>query len=118
MTRDKNADKRLEFNRKIASKEQESDELHLEERKTQNRIENFEAVMMKSFRNLQAIEEELNRRSHIQGPYDETAQKQRYMSNVILQQKEGLKQVYQQRSFKLEDEREQLQKERDSLSWD
>ncbi len=50
MTRDKNADKRLEFNRKIASKEQESDELHLEERKTQNRIENFEAVMMKSFR--------------------------------------------------------------------
>ncbi|MET4548617.1 hypothetical protein [Lactococcus lactis] len=41
-----------------------------------------------------------------------------HMSNVILQQKEGLKQVYQQRSLKLEDEREQLQKERDSLSWD
>jgi hypothetical protein len=118
MTRDKNADKRLEFNRKIASKEHESDELHLEERQAQNQIENFEAVMMKSFRNLQEIEEEINRRSHIQGAYDETAQKQRYMSNVISQQKEGVKQVYQQRSLKLEDEREQLQKERDSLSWD
>lgn len=32
MQRDKNADKRLEFNRKIASKEQETDELYLEER--------------------------------------------------------------------------------------
>ena len=118
MTRDKNADKRLDFNRKIASKERESDELHLEERQAQNRIENFESVMMKSFRNLQEIEDNINKRSHIQGAYDETAQKQRYMSNVILQQKEGLKQVYQQRSLKLEDEREQLQKERDSLSWD
>lgn len=118
MTKDKNADKRLELNRKIASNEREGDELLLEERQTQKQIEDFESVMVKNFMNLQSIEEEINRRSNNKDTYDEIYQKRKYMSSVIDQQKEELKQVYRQTSLKLENEREQLQKERDGLSWD
>lgn len=118
MGKDKEADRRLALNQMIASKERESDELHLEERQTQQRIESFESVMMQSFRNLQEIESDINRRSQIQGAYDETAQKQKYIARLIHQQQESLAQAYQKANLKLEDEREQFQKERDNLSWD
>ncbi|MDU7282500.1 MAG: hypothetical protein E7L44_08530, partial [Leuconostoc citreum] len=62
MTRDKNADKRLEYNRNIAAKERESDELYLEERQAKNQIESFEAVIMQGFRKLQEIEDNINKR--------------------------------------------------------
>ncbi len=118
MQRDKNADKRLEYNRKIASKERESDELYLEERQVKNQIENFEIVMMQGFRKLQEIEDNINKRGTLVWNYDETFQKQKYLSNVIRQQQEGLEHSYRSVRFQVENEREQLQRERDNLAWD
>lgn len=118
MVRDKNADKRFEFNQKISDKEKEKDELYLEEQRVKSRVENFKEVMMLTFLQLREIDEDINRRSQIKGAYDETTQKQTYISNMIVQQQEGLQREYKKASIKLEDEREKLQKERDNLAWD
>ena len=118
MTRDKNADKRLEYNRNIAAKERESDELYLEERQAKNQIESFEAVIMQGFRKLQEIEDNINKRGNPSWDYDETFQKQKYPSNAIRQQQESLEYSYKTARFQLENEREQLQRERDTLAWD
>lgn len=118
MQRDKNANKRLEYNRKIALKEQESDELYLEEWQAKNQIENFETVMMQGFRKLQEIEDNINKRGGLVWNYDETFQKQKYLSNLIRQQQDELENSYQSARFQVENEREQLQRERDTLAWD
>ena len=118
MARDKNAGKRLEYNQQISSKERESEELHVEEHQAQNSLDNFQAIMMINFRQLQEIDENINSRSHVQDAYDETAYKKKYLSNIIREQEEGLKRAYQASKIKLEAEREQLQKERNNLAWD
>ncbi|MCJ1994527.1 hypothetical protein GYN24_08045 [Lactococcus piscium] len=118
MGKDNNSDKHFALNQKIISKERSSDAIHLEGQQTQDRIDNFAYMMMKSFRDFQEIEESIKKRSHVQSGYDETAHKQTYISNLINQQKEEFKQVYHKASLKLEDEREQLLRERNSLSWD
>ena len=118
MVKDKEANRRLLLNQMIASKERESDDLHLEERQTQKQIESFESVMMQSFRHFQEIESEINRRSQIKDAYDETAQKQKYIASLMQRQQESLTQAYQKANLKLDDEREQFQTERDNLSWD
>ncbi len=118
MAKDKKADKRLECDWKIASIESKSDELYLEEQKAQQALENFSTIMMSSFKQLQAIDDDINRRSHRQNAYSETQQKQKYISELIFQQPEALKAEYKKERLKLEAEREKLQKERDSLSWE
>ena len=118
MGKDNNSDKHFALNQKIISKERSSDAIHLEGQQMQDRIDNFAYMMMKSFRDFQEIEESIKKRSHVQSGYDETAHKQTYISNLINQQKEEFKQVYHKASLKLEDEREQLLRERNSLSWD
>ncbi|MFC4652343.1 hypothetical protein ACFO26_05415 [Lactococcus nasutitermitis] len=118
MPKDKNADKRFEYNLKISEKERETEELQLEERQTVQTFENFEEIMMQSFREIQEIEADINKRSHIQNAFSETEQKKRYFSQLISNQKEELSQEYKKKKQMLEDERETLEKERDNLAWD
>ena len=118
MQRDKNANKRLEYNRKIALKEQESDGLYLEEWQAKNQIESFETVIMQGFRKLQEIDDNINKRGTLAWNYDETFQKQKYLSNLIRQQQDELENSYRSARFQVENEREQLQRERDTLAWD
>lgn len=105
MQRDKNANKRLEYNRKIALKEQESDGLYLEEWQAKNQIESFETVIMQGFRKLQEIDDNINKRGTLAWNYDETFQKQKYLSNLIRQQQDELENSYRSARFQVENER-------------
>jgi hypothetical protein len=118
VAKDKNADKRYEFNLKISKNERESEELQLLQKEEMRSIENFENDMMQSFREYQQIEDEINVLGHQQNAFSEEEQKKRYFSQIIRSQKEEMIQGFKKAGQALEDQREILQKERDSLSWD
>jgi hypothetical protein len=81
-------------------------------------IENFEYDMMQSFREYQRIEDEVNLLGQQQSAFSEEEQKKRYFSRILTSQKEEMAQGFKKAGQALEDQREILQKERDSLSWD
>lgn len=82
--KDKNPEKRYEYDFKIMDKER-------------------------------AIEEELNEG---RTSFSETEQKRKYIENLLVQQQEEVASQYRKVHRLMEDEREQLQKERNQLSWD
>ena len=96
-------------------KERAIEESHQEQRQTERSIEDFINQMNQTFRELQAIEEALNE-GHTS--FIETEQKRRYVSNLLAQQQEEVSTQYRKEHILMEDEREQLQKERNQLSWD
>lgn len=118
MIKDGNADKRFEYNLKISEKEREAEELALEQKQVTRIFESFEQTMMQSFREIQEIEDDINRRSYVQNAFSETEEKKRYFSQIIASQQEEIAQEYKKANQALEDVRGTLQKERDSLPWD
>ena len=120
MVRDKNADKRLEYNREISDVERTYDELQNQKRSVIHNLESIEASLTKSFENLRMIDEELKLRSQANDNdfYDENQQKYRFVKQLINGQKEETKVQYHQVLQENEFEKEQLQKERDNLSWE
>lgn len=118
MARDKNPTQRYELNQKVLSKEREIDELHVEKRQALQSLENFEEVMMRSFREIQEIEDNLNQRNHKQNTFSETQEKKNYFTQLITRQQEETEVNYRKTSQQLEVEREIIQRERDNLVWD
>ena len=96
-------------------KERAIEESHQEQRQTERSIEDFINQMKQTFRKLKAIEEALNEG---QTSFSETEQKRRYVTNLLAQQQEEVSTQYRKEHILMEDEREQLQKERNQLSWD
>ncbi|GHU38842.1 hypothetical protein FACS1894193_12460 [Bacilli bacterium] len=116
--KDKNAEKRYTYDLKIMEKERESEELHIQERQLKQSLENFEQDITRSFQTITAIEDELNRRNHSSSGFSETEQKRRYLAQVISTQQETQDLQFKRLNQKLEDERENLLKERNDLAWD
>ena len=120
MVREKNADKRLEYNRQISDAERTYDELQSQKRSVIYNLESIETSLAKSFENLRMIDEELKSRSQENDNdfYDENQQKYRFVKQLINGQKEETEVQYRQALQKNEFEKERLQKERDNLSWE
>ena len=113
--KDKNSEKRYEYDIQILDKERAIEEFHQEQRQVERSIEDFTTQMNQTFRELQGIEEALNEG---QTSFSETEQKRRYVTNFLAQQQEEVSTQYRKEHTLMEDEREQLQKERNQLSWD
>lgn len=120
MVRDKNADKRLEYNRKIANADYVHDDLLEQKRTVLRNLESFQNSFDKSFQNLKLIDEELAVRSQVNSNnfYDENQQKHSYIKKILNGQKEETEVHYRKALQENEEVKEQLQKERDNLSWD
>ena len=58
--KDKNSEKRYEYDIQILDKERAIEEFHQEQRQVERSIEDFTTQMNQTFRELQAIEEALN----------------------------------------------------------
>lgn len=115
MMKDKNSEKRYEYDLQIMDKERAIEESHQGQRQAERSIEDFSTQMSQTFRELQAIEEEQNEG---QTSFSETEQKRKYIENLLVQQQEEVTSQYRKTHNLMEDEREQLQKERNQLSWD
>ena len=113
MMKDKNSEKRYEYDLQIMDKERAIEESHQGQRQAERSIEDFSTQMSQTFRELQAIEEEQNEG---QTSFSETEQKRKYIENLLVQQQEEVTSQYRKAHNLMEDEREQLQKERTSLS--
>ena len=118
MIKDKNSEKRYEYDLKITDVERKTEELHIQERQLRESLENFNSEMTRSFRGLMGMEDEINRRSHGSSGYSETEQKRRYVTQLIENQQEEQALQFRKASQQLEDERENLIKERSKLPWD
>ncbi|MCJ1976685.1 hypothetical protein [Pseudolactococcus paracarnosus] len=113
--KDKNSEKRYEYDIQIMDKERTIEASHQEQRQVEISIENFTIQMNQTFRELQAIEEEQNEG---RPSFSETEQKRKYMENLLGGQQEEITSQYRKAHHLMEDEREKLQKERNQLSWD
>lgn len=118
MIKDKNYEKRYEYDLKITEIEQKSEELRIQERQLRQSLENFNSEITQSFQGLIEIENELNQRNHGNSGYSETEQKRRYITQLIEKQQEEQTLQFRKASQQLEDERKNLIKERSQLSWD
>ncbi|GAB2025553.1 hypothetical protein [Lactovum odontotermitis] len=118
MVKDKNADKRYEYNLKISSNEQKTIELLREQKQVNLELEDFEQTMNRTFSEILEIEAELNRRNGQPNAFSETEYKKRHLSQMISRHREQTTAEYQTASQALKDSRETLQKERDNLTWD
>ncbi|MEY8538324.1 hypothetical protein AALM99_07705 [Lactococcus muris] len=77
MIKDKNYEKRYEYDLKITEVEQKSEELRIQERQLGQSLENFNSEITRSFQRLMEIEDELERRNHGNSGYRETEQKRK-----------------------------------------
>lgn len=120
MVRDKNASKRLEYNRKILEMEFLFDDLQNQKRIFHRNLESLEESLAQGFHNLRKIDEELldGNQGGSNNFYDENQQKYRFVKQMISNQKEEAEKNYKQALQEVNDKKEHLQKERDNLSWE
>lgn len=117
--RDKNADKRVALGREILLKENQIDEINREYRNQENQLESFQNEMNQLFN----AEEELYARAQQEG--ENTSWKEvefqavrQEVQRVTSNETELINQGYGQARVTIQDDIDQLHKERNALSWD
>ncbi|EGP4752181.1 hypothetical protein UL360_002250 [Enterococcus faecium] len=118
MIRDKNSEKRYAYDLQILDKERKIEEMSAQQYQVENTIESFRFEMEQNFCQLQEIEDELNILSQMNSSYSEVEQKRKYVLSLLSQHQEEIKINYRKAKNILEDERGNLQKERNQLPWD
>ncbi|KXF71668.1 MULTISPECIES: hypothetical protein [Enterococcus] len=118
MIKDKNSEKRYEYNLKIRDIEQQSEELRYQERQLEQALGEFNHTMAQSFHRLIEIEDELTRRSGRNTLYNEIEQKRRHILRLVENQQEEQAVQFRKVQQQLEDKREYFIKERNQLPWD
>ena len=118
MIKDKNSEKRYEYNLKIRDIEQQSEELRYQERQLEKALGEFNHTMTQSFHRLIEIEDELTRRSGRNTLYNEIEQKRRHILRLVENQQEEQAVQFRKVQQQLEDKREYFIKERNQLPWD
>lgn len=120
MAKDKNADKRLEYNRQILDIEREQDEIQSQKREMKRALENFENEISRSFNKLQDLDNEMIRQGSIAAQWEQQEHQGRnsYIRNFINNQEEEVTAAYSMMNQETENKKEELHKERDSLAWD
>ncbi|EGO8095178.1 hypothetical protein KI126_002551 [Enterococcus faecium] len=118
MIKDKNSEKRYEYDLKIIDVERTSDELRTQERQLERSLEEFKHEMTQSFQRLREIEDGRNQRNYDNNSYSEIEQKRRHITRLIENQQEEQAVQFRKVQQQLEDEREYFIKERNQLPWD
>lgn len=86
MAKDKNADKRLEYNRQILDIEREQDEFQSQKREMKRALENFENEISRSFNRLQDLDNEMIRQGSLAAQWEQQEHRGRdsYIRNFRL----------------------------------
>lgn len=119
MTRDKNADKRLELARQISFKEQRYDDLAQEKRSIQAQLDNFQNQMDHLFQKEQQLYEEVQQNgTALTWEHSAYQEVRKTIQRVTGNQEELLEQDYRKERNQIENEIENLHRERNALPWD
>lgn len=119
MTRDKNADKRLELSRQIANKENRLEELNQENQSYIRQIEHYQDEMNRLYREEEELYYNIEQSGRSLGW---NASSWREVRRAILgfsrSQLEQMEQDFRSEAIQIQDEIETTQNERDGLPWD
>ena len=120
MVKDKNADKRLAYNRQILDIESKQDEICSQKRDMKRALDSFGNEITRSALKLRELDDEMIRQGSIaaQWAQQEHHGRDAYIHSFIDHQDEAITTVYSKMIQETEDKREALQKERNGLSWD
>lgn len=119
MPRDKSADQRLELARQITFKEQRYEDLAKEKSSIQAQLGNFQNQMDHLFQKEQQLYEEVQQNG-IPMTWEQSAYQEvrRTIQRVTVNQEELLEQDYRKERNQIENEIENLHRERNALPWD
>jgi len=116
--KDKNADKRSEYNLKINDNERKIERLQQVQQQELRMLEQFQQEKINFFRYVIAMEEEVSQHTGKTNEFSETEQERQYVQHVFARREEELQELYSTEKEALEDEREVLQQERNDLAWE
>lgn len=96
MVKDRNADKRLEYNRQILDVEREQDDIQNQKSEMKRALENFENEISRSFNKLQELDGEMIRQGSIAAQWEQQEHQGRnsYIRNFINNQEEEVALAY------------------------
>jgi cysteinyl-tRNA synthetase len=120
MEKDKNKAARDAYNEKIALNEQALEDLATQRKKIRDALDNFARVSAKEFSNIQTIDEQLAESGSRRAEQDlaDTAAQAKMLRNFLTTEEDNFERTFAQEAKRLEEEREQLQSERDALPFD
>lgn len=116
---DKNVDRRVELGCNILFKENQIDEINQEYRNQETQLECFYSEMNRLF----SVEEKLYAKAQQEGENiswkeSECQAVRQEVQRIVFNQSELMKQGYNQARMKIQDDIDQLYKERNALPWD
>lgn len=120
MVKDKHEELRLEYRQKIVEKERQIDDLNSEKQQFQEVVESLETELTRNFRQLQELNEELIKEGSFSARWEqeELQGKKKHFEQFFKEQKQELTEMYTKSIEQLNEERTEIQKERNELSWD
>lgn len=120
MGQDKNEKVRMEYAQKIIEKERKIDDLNSEKRQIQEIFDSLETELIRNTRQLQEINDELIREGSSSARWDqeELLGKRKHFGQFFQEQKQELAEMYRKSVAELNEERTDIQKERNGTSWD
>ncbi|MBF8807773.1 MAG: hypothetical protein IC227_04585 [Enterococcus lacertideformus] len=120
MLQDKNEKLKSEYTQKVVEKERQIDDLNNEKRQIQEIVESLEIELTRNFRQLQVLNEELIKdgNSSARWEQEELQGKKKHFCQFFKEQKQELAEMYTKSVEELNEERAEIQKERNKLTWD
>ena len=120
MVKDENTALRFEYTEKIVEKERQMADLTNEKRQIQEVIESLEMEITGNFRQLQELNDELIKSgsSAARWEQEELRGKNKHFGQFFKVQKQELAEMYTKTTEQLNQERSEIQQERNNLTWD
>ena len=120
MGQDKNEKLRSECTKKIVEKERQIDDLNSEQRNIKKVMESLEIELTRNFRQLQELNEELVKEgsSSARWKQEKLHGKNQYFRHFFREQTQELTKMYTKTAEQLNEDRTEIYKERNKLSWD
>ncbi|HFR3411838.1 TPA: hypothetical protein ACHU7H_001179 [Streptococcus suis] len=117
---DKSANERLALNQKIVQKESEIDDFQQIHRDVEKALNEFEIEMRSHFQRLQDSYETMMAMGSSKAKWEEADRqsKQAHLVRMLAENRDELGRYYIRTLQNLDEEKNQLQKERDDLPWD
>lgn len=118
--KDKSANERLALNQKIVQKESEIEDFQKIHRDVEQALNEFEIEMRSNSQRLQASYEAMMAMGSAKAKWEEADRqsKQAHLMRMLTEHRDELSQYYIRTLQNLDEEKNQLQKERDDLPWD
>lgn len=117
MANDPNDKVQLEYTQKIVEKERQIDDLNREKRQTQEIIGSLESELTRNFRQVQELNDEAIKQGSSSARWEqaELAGKKKHFGQFFKEQQQELNETYTKTAEKFNEERSELQKERNEV---